>query len=78
MKHLRYILIFLLLLQGLEAFPQGSMGFWNQQAFSGEVSLEGIFRQLKSNIGTSYEDQRSIYGIAGVNYIPTPIFGFLI
>lgn len=68
MKHIRYILVFLLLLPCLQALPQGSLsslGFWHQQAFTGEVSLEGIYRQLKSTIGTTNENQRSLYGIAG-------------
>ena len=68
MKHIRYILVLLFLLPSLKALPQGSLsslGFWHQQAFSGEVSLEGIYRQLKSTIGSSNENQRSLYGIAG-------------
>lgn len=69
MKYFRYILVFLFLLSGLQALPQGSLsslGFWHQLAFTGEVSLEGFYRQQNSTIGITEEKQQSIYGIAGI------------
>jgi len=65
----RYILILLFLIPGLVSFSQdstSSMGFWHQRSLNGELSLKGLFRQQKSFIGTTMENQRSIYGIGGI------------
>ncbi len=68
-KHFRYvILIIIFLIPGLVTYSQNSSppGFWHQQAFNGEISLEGIWRQQNSFYETSTENWRSLYGIGGI------------
>ena len=43
-----------------------SLGFWHLRALSGEIELEGQYRQLESSFNEIREDQRSTYLLGGV------------
>jgi hypothetical protein len=43
-----------------------SLGPWHMRIISGEIDLQGHYRQLKSNINETLEDQRSMYLLSGI------------
>jgi len=43
-----------------------SLGFWHLRTFSGEIGLEGQYRQLESSFNEVMEDQRSTYLLGGI------------
>lgn len=43
-----------------------SLGFWHLRTFSGEIELEGQYRQLESSFNEVFEDQRSTYLLGGI------------
>lgn len=57
-----------LLLAPVLAYSQAtrSLGFWHLRTFSGEIELEGQYRQLESSFNEVFEDQRSTYLLGGI------------
>lgn len=43
-----------------------SLGIWHLRTFSGEIELEGQYRQLESSFNEVQEDQRSTYLLGGI------------
>ncbi|MEA3462327.1 MAG: hypothetical protein U9R49_10640 [Bacteroidota bacterium] len=68
MKRFRTIFLLVFIFSPFLCFSQAqhSLGIWHLRNISGELDLEGQYRQLKSSFNEVDEDQRSTYLLSGL------------